>query len=61
MHSVGEERQDMKCVRCRGQLKLESYEGVEIDRCPQCQGVWLDAGELAKIVGATQYEANSNH
>jgi Zn-finger nucleic acid-binding protein len=43
----------MKCVRCREQLKLESYEGVEIDRCLQCQGVWLDAGELAKIVGAT--------
>ena len=27
-------------------LKAETYEGVEIDTCPHCSGVWLDAGEL---------------
>ena len=30
-------------------LAPESYEGVEIDRCPHCRGVWLDAGELEAV------------
>jgi len=30
-------------------LAQETYEGVTIDRCPHCQGVWLDAGELETI------------
>ena len=30
-------------------LTQEQYEGVTIDRCPHCQGVWLDAGELEAI------------
>jgi len=30
-------------------LATEDYEGVEIDRCPHCKGVWLDAGELQGI------------
>lgn len=30
-------------------LAQESYEGVTIDRCPHCGGVWLDAGELETI------------
>jgi len=30
-------------------LAQESYEGVTIDRCPHCGGVWLDAGELEAI------------
>jgi len=30
-------------------LAIETYEGVEIDRCPHCKGVWLDAGELQAI------------
>jgi len=30
-------------------LVQETYEGVTIDRCPHCAGVWLDAGELETI------------
>ncbi|WP_409432109.1 zf-TFIIB domain-containing protein [Litorimonas sp. RW-G-Af-16] len=30
-------------------LATETYEGVTIDKCPHCQGVWLDAGELEAI------------
>ena len=30
-------------------LAVENYEGVEIDRCPHCRGVWLDAGELEAV------------
>ena len=43
----------MKCVRCQQKLSGVVYEGVEIDKCVSCGGIWLDDGELAKIVGAT--------
>jgi hypothetical protein len=36
----------MKCPKCGADLGTTDYEGVQIDRCPDCQGVWLDAGEL---------------
>ena len=41
---------DMKCPVCDVALSISSREGVEIDFCPQCRGVWLDRGELDKII-----------
>ena len=32
------------------ELAMSSREGVEIDYCPKCRGVWLDRGELDKII-----------
>ena len=41
----------MKCPICREpDLVMTSREGIEIDYCPQCRGVWLDRGELDKII-----------
>jgi len=40
----------MKCPVCNVELKMSDREGVEIDYCPQCRGVWLDRGELDKII-----------
>jgi hypothetical protein len=40
----------MKCPVCDVPLSISSREGVEIDFCPQCRGVWLDRGELDKVV-----------
>jgi uncharacterized protein len=40
----------MKCPVCDVPLSISSREGVEIDFCPQCRGVWLDRGELDKII-----------
>ncbi len=41
----------MKCPRCEHQqLSPQIYEGVTIDRCGACNGVWLDASELTTIV-----------
>jgi Zn-finger nucleic acid-binding protein len=53
----------MKCPRCPGgpQLKIEHYEGVEIDRCAQCHGVWLDEGELLRVVNAREAPISSEH
>jgi hypothetical protein len=39
----------MKCPKCGGDLYETTYEGVAIDVCNKCTGVWLDAGELAQI------------
>ena len=40
----------MKCPTCTTELKIADRSGVEIDYCPSCRGVWLDRGELDKIV-----------
>ncbi len=41
----------MKCPVCPDvNLVMTDRQGVEIDYCPQCRGVWLDRGELDKII-----------
>lgn len=40
----------MLCPVCRTGLTLADRAGVEIDYCPSCRGVWLDRGELDKIL-----------
>ena len=40
----------MKCPVDGETLQLAERAGVEIDYCPQCRGVWLDRGELDKII-----------
>ena len=40
----------MKCPNDNVQLLLSERQGVEIDYCPQCRGVWLDRGELDKLI-----------
>lgn len=50
----------MLCPACRVQLTMSERQNVEIDYCPQCRGVWLDRGELDKIIErseATSVEA----
>ena len=41
----------MNCPACKDPaLVLAERQGIEIDYCPQCRGVWLDRGELDKII-----------
>lgn len=40
----------MPCPVCKVALVMSDRKGVEIDYCPQCRGVWLDRGELDKII-----------
>jgi Zn-finger nucleic acid-binding protein len=41
----------MKCPVCADQvLAMSERQGVEIDYCPGCRGVWLDRGELDKLI-----------
>jgi hypothetical protein len=39
----------LECPRCDGTLTEVQFEGVAIDICGKCAGVWLDAGELAQL------------
>jgi Zn-finger nucleic acid-binding protein len=40
----------MNCPQGHGLLLMTERQGVEVDYCPECRGVWLDRGELDKIV-----------
>lgn len=40
----------MICPLDKSELKMSDRQGIEIDYCPQCRGVWLDRGELDKII-----------
>ena len=41
----------MKCPVCKDvTLLMSEKNGVEIDYCPECRGIWLDRGELDKII-----------
>lgn len=40
----------MNCPNDNTQLLLSERQGIEIDYCPQCRGVWLDRGELDKLI-----------
>lgn len=40
----------MQCPVCKVDLNMSERHGVEIDYCPKCRGVWLDRGELDKII-----------
>ena len=44
----------MKCPICDIEMRIAEREGVEIDYCPQCRGVWLDRGELEKLIAQVE-------
>ena len=39
----------MRCPKCGLELIEIDYKGITVDRCSECDGVWLDAGELATV------------
>jgi uncharacterized protein len=47
----------MPCPVCKIPLTMSERQGVEIDYCPQCRGIWLDRGELDKILERSAAEA----
>jgi len=51
-HKEAEERttHHMRCPKCGGHLAAERYHGVTVDRCPDCKGVWFDAGEAEGLL-----------
>ena len=51
----------MKCPNCDETLAMTERQGVEIDYCPKCRGVWLDKGELDKIIEKSQGDLHSQN
>jgi uncharacterized protein len=50
--------QIMNCPVCNNvNLIMSERQGIEIDYCPQCRGVWLDRGELDKIIERSSVSA----
>jgi Zn-finger nucleic acid-binding protein len=49
----------MPCPICRVPLVMSERQSVEIDYCPQCRGVWLDRGELDKIIERSSNEGSA--
>lgn len=47
----------MLCPVCKVPLTMSERQGVEIDYCPECRGVWLDRGELDKLIERSAVEA----
>jgi hypothetical protein len=39
----------MRCPKCGMELVAINYKNIEIDKCSECEGVWLDAGELEAV------------
>ncbi len=55
----------MKCPVCKDvTLLMAEKNGVEIDYCPECRGIWLDRGELDKIIehhNHNHHDSSSHH
>ncbi len=50
----------MKCPVCKeSDLTMSSRQNIEIDYCPQCRGVWLDRGELDKLIERSVQEESA--
>ncbi len=48
----------MKCPIDDNELTMTDRSGVEIDYCPKCRGIWLDRGELDKIIERSEAVAD---
>jgi len=60
----------MNCPIDNEKLAITERQGIEIDYCPECRGIWLDRGELDKLIDRSdavsaspreQYPPKSNH
>lgn len=49
----------MVCPRCNGELAEVVKHGVVIDHCTGCGGIWLDKGEMGKIMGQMKQAESS--
>lgn len=50
----------MKCPNCNETLLMTQRNNVEIDYCPNCRGIWLDKGELDKLLEYDERRSSSS-
>lgn len=48
------------CPNCNTSMQNVNRSGVELDMCPSCRGVWLDRGELEKILSDAREQAQGD-
>jgi Zn-finger nucleic acid-binding protein len=51
----------MNCPICNVTLLLAEKQGVDIDYCPQCRGLWLDKGKFEKIIDKISSSSSPGH
>lgn len=44
----------MRCPKCGGKLVTEEFHRLQVDRCPDCHGIWFDAGEIEAVTHASE-------
>ncbi len=49
----------MKCPKCDKEMSPETYGQTEVDKCPECEGIYFDQGELDKLIKAGDDSADS--
>ena len=49
----------MKCPVDGRELLLTHREGIELDYCPECRGIWFDRGELDKVIERTNLQLSA--
>ena len=49
----------MNCPRDGAELKVEGHKGIDVDRCPRCNGIWLDYEELDELEDAVMSDDSS--
>lgn len=40
----------MKCPQCRQSMETKHFDGIAVDECPRCRGIWFDPGEIDELV-----------
>jgi Zn-finger nucleic acid-binding protein len=45
---------ELTCPKCRGQMRSYERSGITVDQCTECRGIFLDRGELEKLVDAEE-------
>ena len=49
---MNEAQTELKCPKCQGPMRSYERNGVVVDQCQECRGVFLDRGELEKLIEA---------
>jgi Zn-finger nucleic acid-binding protein len=50
------ETPNLACVKCNSILDRATFEGLEVDLCPRCGGLWLDRGEITRAARLPEIE-----
>ena len=50
----------MTCPKCRGQMSAYERNGITIDQCAECRGIFLDRGELERLIDAEAASTRGN-